>query len=135
MSLFDSDISEGDVIFSGWQYMVVVGREGEFVLASPFVTTSEPRHRRDVGVSWTELSEAGLPHPDMRLRGVLCRRRGRAVTRVGVVGEAVLARLRLALDAEMAARAREVPHAPVWSVRDGSGGPVMRRGAVRSMVF
>lgn len=140
MKSCDYYVREGDVVFHGSRFLVVMeGGKGEF-LACPFVTTSEPLHRGDVPVAWLDLAEAGLPHADMRLRAVLLRRRARGASRVGVVREGVLARLRAALGTEAVTRARETPAVPVWAMprsgaRCGGTHRGAGRGSVRSMVF
>ncbi|WP_151199816.1 hypothetical protein [Kozakia baliensis] len=107
MSASGKNIREGDVVFLGWQHLVVVEKSGARWVACPLVAGHEARHRSDIDLSWIELSEAGLSVPDVRLRAVACCREGeRGVRFVGTVGSSVVRRARDALFREYAQRDR-----------------------------
>ncbi|NVN44964.1 hypothetical protein HW537_13775 [Asaia siamensis] len=46
---------------------------------------SELRHRADLDLCWVDLADTNLPIPDMRLRGVPCRKQLESLTRIGRV--------------------------------------------------
>lgn len=126
------DLAVGDIIFSTRQYMMIISVDGQYLTACPFVPEGELRHRADMALAWFELAEAGLPHADMRLRTIPCRREKRGIRRIGCVAEGVWRRALMASAREAHMRRREV----------GSfGGPVSRAGVAgresvpRAMMF
>lgn len=78
-----ADILVGDVVSCRRSFLLVVKiMPGEAVLC-PFISMSELRHRADLDLCWVDLADANLPIPDMRLRGVPCRKQLESLTRIG----------------------------------------------------
>ena len=133
LSLSDT-ITENSIVFSGSQYFIVIARERENLVLCPFVTDSEPHHRRDLALAWFDLAGTGLPRADLRVRAIPWRRRVRSVQFVGIAETTMTARVKKALRAEMVARSCEgvtsrLLHSPREARRGKSG------GSIRAVVF
>lgn len=127
-------ISENHIVYSGYQYFIVVGKEERNLLVCPFVRAGEPFHRHDLELTWFEFSGTGLPHADMRVRAIPCRRHMNTVQFVGAAEATVTARVKKALRVEMTARSREDRNFRLLSMRSGNDKSRSRQ-AIRAAYF
>lgn len=111
-------ISENNIVYSGYQYFLVVEKEAENLLICPFVRDGQPFHRHDLELTWVEFSGTGLPCADMRIRAIPCRRHTSCVQFVGTADVRLTARVKKALRVEMKARSQEDRSSPLLSMRN-----------------
>ncbi|RUT27425.1 hypothetical protein C0V97_01250 [Asaia sp. W19] len=113
-----ASISVGDVVACRQGFFLVIGVTIATTFVCPFVVSSELRHRADLDLSWSDLVQANLPYPNMRLRAVPCRRQRASFSRIGTVRSACVRRAMDKLNDEMgqsdrvnhAARPGQVPN-------------------------
>ena len=134
MSSCSEIISENNIVYSGYQYFIVVGKEEENLLMCPFVRDGQPSHRHDLELAWFEFSGTGLPHVDMRVRAIPCRRRANRVQFVGTADVRLTARVKKALRVEMMARLQEDRSSALLSMRSVNDRG-RHRPAIRAIYF